>query len=469
MTDDPGLSEYTGFRELHHSERTRVLGAHRRADGAPVVLKMVAPGCGDPTAARILRWEYDVLQVVRGEGVVVASRLLQPSSGPILEMEDVGSLTLAEGPALPVEQVVLVGLQLAVVLTRIHRLGVLHRDIHPKNIAFAATTGRVTLLDFDAAARVEGRILRGADSGLGGAFGYWAPEQTGRIPIPVDQRTDLYSLGAVLYRLLTGSAPGSTEESLSAVHAALAVVPPAAHTQRPEIPVTLSRIVARLLAKVPEDRYQSAAGLSFDLTRARDELRLTSRISDFPLGTKDVSEVFSPSRRLFGREEALTTLRRAFGGMLRSGNGTIVTITGPPGVGKSALIAEGARELATSGGWIAAGRYDQTSPAPLSGFVEALHAAIRATLALPEHELAAVRIRVHDAVAEAGPAFLELVPKLKLLIPTLPAVPELPPAEAKNRTLAALDSFTRALHHPGRRLVLFLDDLQGRRPLDGAP
>lgn len=462
MIPDASLAEYTGLREAHHSDRTRVLHAHRRSDGTPVVLKMLAPGCGDPGVTRSLRWEYELLQVVRGEGVVGATRLIASPSGPILELEDLGGVTLATLPPLGVEPVIHVGIQLAGVLTRIHRLGVLHRDIHPKNIAFSADKGHVTLLDFDASARMEGRVLRSAEAGPGGAFGYWAPEQTGRIGVPVDARTDLFSLGAVLYRLLTGVAPGATDDALGAVHAALAVVPAAAHTVRPDVPPTLSRIVARLLAKVPEDRYQSAAGLMFDLTHARDDLRLTGRVSDFGLGARDVSEVFSPSRRLYGRAEALATLDRAF--TTAAEGGPVLTITGPPGVGKSALVAEAARQLAAGGGSIAEGRYDQTSPSPMSGVVEALHAAIRAALTLPERELVAVRARVTDAVEESGPAFLELVPKLKLLVPSLPPVPELPPAEARNRTLAGLDALVRALHTPSRRLVVFLDDLQWADP-----
>ncbi|GDX80018.1 hypothetical protein LBMAG42_18290 [Deltaproteobacteria bacterium] len=460
MIPDPSLSEYTGLREAHHSDRTLVLSAHRMNDGTPVMLKMVAPGCGDPGAARSLRWEYELLLLARGEAVVGTNRLIQSPSGPVLELEDLGEITLANAPALAAEQVLQIGIELATVLTRIHRLGVLHRDIHPENIAYSKATGRVTLLDFDAAARVEGRTQRSAEAGLGGAFGYWAPEQTGRINLPVDQRTDLYSLGAVLYRLLTGTAPGATDDALSAVHAALAIVPTPAHTLRPEVPATVSKIVARLLAKVPEDRYQSAAGLAFDLTRARDDLRLTRRVSDFPLGSRDVSEVFSPSRRLYGRADALAALAGTLSSGAASGNGTVVTITGPPGVGKSALVAEAARLIAAGGGAIAGGRYDQTAPSPMSGIVEALHAAIRAALTLPERELAVVRARVLDAVEESGPAFLDLVPKLKLLVPALPPVPELPPAEARNRTLAGLDALARALHTPSRRLVLFLDDLQ---------
>lgn len=454
----PKLHDYAGFREKHHSDRTLVLSARRVIDGEPVVLKMVAPGCGDPAAARSLRWEYEVLQLVRGAGVPAARRLIETPTGPVVELEDLGD-TLADARPLGVDQVLQLGIELANVLTRVHRAGVLHRDIHPKNIVFSKAHARYSLVDFGAAARVEGRIHKSADAGLGGAFGYWAPEQTGRFSRPLDHRTDLFSLGAVLFRQLCGAAPGATDDVLSAVHAALAVVPPPVQTLTPDVPATVSRIVARLLAKVPEDRYQSAAGLASDLTRARDEFRLSRRVSDFPLGSLDVSEVFAPSRRLQGRSNAIAVLGKALAAEGPGPGPPVVTVTGPTGVGKSALVAEGARVLAATGASIAIGRYDEQSSRPLMGIIEALHAAIRLALALPDRELAQVRERACVAVAECGPAFVDMVPKLRLLVPEVPAVPELPPAEARNRTLAGLDALARSLHTPARRLVLFLDDL----------
>ncbi|HND30582.1 MAG TPA: AAA family ATPase, partial [Myxococcota bacterium] len=375
-------------------------------------------------------------------------------------LEDLGPLTLEQLPEQPVGRVLHIAIQLATILGHVHAKGVLHRDLHPGNVAWDTDSERVTLLDFGAAARVERHSARGTAAGLGGAFGYWAPEQTGKWTNPIDRRTDLYALGGILYRVATGAAPGPEHDLLAAIHAALAVVPLPADQVRPSIPRPLARLISRLLCKIPDDRYQGANGLLADLLRMRDELRLTGRITDFELGTKDVPEILTLPRRLFGRDEALDQVQVALANEGNPELSPIIAISGPPGIGKSALVAEVARRVAAAGGSLVQGKFDQSSPSPLHGFTHPIGEAVRAVLSLPEAELHRVRESVRAAVQEAGPEFLDLVPRLRPLVPELTPVASLPPAEARNRTLAALEGLFRALRPAGRQVILFLDDLQ---------
>ena len=439
VASEPTLPEHTGVVEVQRTTRTLILRARRRADQLPVVLKSVAPGCNDPTAGRRLSDEFSILRDLNFDGVVRAHRLLATPQGPVLEMEDLGQTTLQDQTTpLPIDRILEVGVALTTALVKVHAAGVLHLDVSPTNIAIDPATGRVTLLDFSAGRRVEGRAARpAADGALGGTLGYWAPEQTGRLAVSVDRRTDLFSVGAVLYRLLVGVAPGPTDDMLRAVHAALALVPPAPSLLRAEVPEAISQIMMKLLEKVADDRYRGAHGVLHDLLRSRAALAANGTVSVFALGEQDVPEVFTPSRRLYGRDAPLAALQSWLVDAATSASHAAIAIVGPSGVGKSALVAEAARRFSIRGAQVASGQADHARGRPLAVLLEALTAAIRARLGLPEATLAQIRARARAAVSEAGPAVLDIVPGLQALAGELAPVADLAPAEALNRTAAA--------------------------------
>jgi serine/threonine protein kinase len=116
-----------------------------------------------------------------------------------------------------------------------------------------------------------------------GNLAYTNPEQTGRINHRVAFASDLYSLGIVFYEMLTGRLPFYSDDPLVLIHAHLAKEAPKVHEVNPNIPVALSKIVAKLMLKSPEKRYQSSGGLLADLIRCRDEFSAIGTIREFPL------------------------------------------------------------------------------------------------------------------------------------------------------------------------------------------
>src|SRR6185437_11599812 len=97
---------------------------------------------------------------------------------------------------------------------------------------------------------------------LEGTIAYLSPEQTGRMNRDIDYRTDFYSLGVTFYQMLTGRVPFDSDDPLEVIHGHIARMPPSPRELRPAIPVPISDMVMRLLAKAAEERYQSAAGLA---------------------------------------------------------------------------------------------------------------------------------------------------------------------------------------------------------------
>ena len=113
-----------------------------------------------------------------------------------------------------------------------------------------------------------------------------APELTGRMRRAVDHRADLYALGATFYEMLVGTPPFPRSSAAELVHAHLASLPVSPAVMAPAVPILLSDIVLKLLAKMPEERYQSADGLVADLQEARRQWRSRGNDAFVPAGAR---------------------------------------------------------------------------------------------------------------------------------------------------------------------------------------
>ena len=154
--------------------------------------------------------------------------------------------------------------QVADALDYAHHAGIVHRDIKPSNIMFGPD-GHVTLMDFGLVRAIEGSKLT-LSGAVVGTPEYMAPEQA--LGNPVDGRTDIYSLGVVIFRMLTGRMPFVRPTPMAIAYAHAHDPPPPLRALRPDLPRSIEAVVLKALAKRPDERYQSGAQLAADFDLA---------------------------------------------------------------------------------------------------------------------------------------------------------------------------------------------------------
>ncbi|XXX82645.1 ATP-binding sensor histidine kinase [Sorangium sp. So ce134] len=449
---------------LHEGHRTRLLRAVRSADGRPVILKVLDPRRSRPQDLERLKHEYAIGKALSHEAIVAPLALETYEGLPALVLEDFGGEPLDRciGAPMQIERFLDLAIRIAAGVAELHQRDVIHKDLKPQNILVNAATGQVKLADFDLASRLSReQPPAGPPRLIEGSLPYMAPEQTGRMNRAIDGRADLYALGVTFYQMLTGRLPFEARDPPEWVHCHVARAPPPPSALVPELPEVLSALVLKLLAKVAEDRYQTARGLKHDLARCLAEHRAAGRIEPFPLGERDVSGRFHVPRRLYGREGEVAALLRAFQRAVDTGSPELVLVSGYSGIGKSALVHDLCRPIVRERALFLSGKFDQYKrDIPYSTLVQAFRELVLELLADDEDHIADFRQRLLGALGINGQLIVEVIPQVELIIGRQPPVPELPPLEAQNRFRIAFRHFIGVFARKEHPLALFLDDLQ---------
>ena len=449
---------------LHRGNSTQIYRGIRQADGQAVVLKVLS---GEQYSDQELLKLQNHCQATRDlDGLsIVPPAVLEPTgSGYVLVMPDGQSISLRDYSArfsITLSDWFVIALQLSAILHKLFINRIIHKDINPTNILIHPDSKQIQLNDFCIASRLikETEEIRHPNV-LEGTLAYIAPEQTGRMNKGIDYRTDFYALGVTLFELLAGQLPFQSQDPLELVHCHLAKLAPALWDLKPEIPELVGHIVAKLMAKNAEERYQSALGLQYDLQLAQAQFNQNRIIKPFELGTQDRNNCFLIPEKLYGREVEVQSLLTAFD-RVACGGTELILVAGLSGIGKTAVINEVHKPILRQRGYFIKGKFDQFNRSiPLSAIVHALQDLMEQLLCESDAQLAQWKTQILVAVGGNGQVLIEVVPKLVTIIGKQPPVPELLGTEAQNRFNLTLQRFIAVFAAAEHPLVLFLDDLQ---------
>lgn len=434
----------------------------RFSDGTPVLVKLPAVEYPQYRILKRLDHEFRIASLLDPSWALHPVDILRLPALTALVLEYFPGAPLTALP-LPLEtgEFLRIALAVASSLAGAHRAGLVHRDVKPANI-IVGENGEVRLTGFGlaiphavhAAPTLQPVLLEGTPE-------YMAPEQTGQLNRGVDEQTDLFAAGTVFYELLTGELPCRGSDPLELIHCLVAVRPVPPERHREGVAPVLSAIVMKLLNKLPEERYQTAAGLRADLARCLEAWQQSGETPSFEVGKRDVCSRFVIPQHLYGREEEVAELLSCYARVLETGTPELLLVSGFAGIGKSALVAELQAPVLRERSFFVTGKFEQyLAGKPYATFAQALGGLVQRILMESDEQVARWRDDMAGAVGVNGGLMTELVPEIEVLIGEQPPVPDLPLTQAENRFHLVFRRVLQLFCRKDHPLVLFLDDLQ---------
>ncbi|MFC0399855.1 trifunctional serine/threonine-protein kinase/ATP-binding protein/sensor histidine kinase [Paraburkholderia rhizosphaerae] len=333
-----------------------------------------------------------------------------------------------------------------------HTAGLVHGDLNPSHILVDVDSSRSWLTGF-------GNRQREVDI-ADPDFAYKAPEQTGCVSGEVDERTDLYALGCIFYEMLTGQRP-PLHCADAAMHAHVDPHPATLASCFTGMPCQFAAILMKMLARRPEDRYQSACSLTADLSRCRSSYPADQAVASFPLDLKSIGRKFKKPRKLYGRTSELRVLTSSFERVAATGKPEFILLTGYSGSGKTSLVGNHILQLENTPHCYATGKCDPLKAAvPYYALVQAFQTLLRPIVGESDERFQATRAKLIDALGINAGALASLVPCAAVILGNLPPVPELTPELERLRFLRLTTQLLNAFATPECPLILFFDDLQ---------
>ncbi|GIW95373.1 MAG: ATPase [Pirellulaceae bacterium] len=351
------LFETYGLVSLENLGRTgRALKVRATTvDGRQVVIRRLSLGQVEPAVVARLQHESLTRQKMSDAGLVRPLDVRVQGDQLFLARPWVDGKPLAELPAgvhVPLSRILQLAEKICLSLAGLHQKGILHRSLHPRNVIVqqlrpeADDLVQVTLVDIGLSPHFapedlqEPEVLR--------LLNFMAPELAGLSSSELTPAADLYSVGIILFWLLSGEVPYSACDLRSLLYTVTTSPPPALYRLRPDVPRALEDVVHRLLKKTSDERYQSAEALLYDLRQIRTHLDQPGWLADFVVGTQDRRGRLSEPV-IVGRQAQRRHLE-AFLNRLAQGQRGAVAIEAESGAGKSRLLQETA-DKARSRSW----------------------------------------------------------------------------------------------------------------------
>lgn len=351
-------------------------------------------------------------------------------------------------------------LALAQLIGQIHQHSYILSQLSPNALYWSDDGSKVQLLDYRYASRVSSvhTFQISPDLDLA-ALRTLAPEATGRVNSPMDQRADLYALGILCYALASGRYPFEQKNAIELVHAHIAIEPEPLLELNKKLNPMLAAIIESLLQKNPARRYHSIAGVLRDLEQCQLPAPLQPQ-PPFALALSVGIRQLPLSNTLYEREDQLAKLTTTFEEVSSLPQRGLIVVKGYSGVGKTAVIEQLQPLARRQGAFFIRGKFDQFLKHSLYSAVKfALTELAEQLLLLPDDELSQWQAALQKAVGQDGHLLLKLSPQWQSIIGAQMNVTELMPVESQSRFDQLLTHLLQVFASKKRSVILFLDDM----------
>jgi len=467
MNDMEKVGNYILKEKVHETRNSSVYRGHKENSPESFIVKLLKTTHATPSEIAQFRQEYELIKSLDMKNVVQTIDILNYKGGFALVLEDFPGIPLnrhfSDDKKFNLRSFLTTSADIAAALGKLHARDVIHRNIKPKSILIHPDTEELKITDFGISAMLthENDEVYNPDF-IQGILVYMSPEQTGRMNRSVDYRTDLYSLGITLYEIVTGLLPFKSQDPMELIHAHIAMMPRAPVNLNSDIPVMISDIIMRLLAKNPEARYQNGFGLEADFRECLKQLEEKKKIQTFELGSKDISNRFIVPQKLFGREKEIAELISRFEEVANGDKRlSVMVVAGAPGIGKSAMINEIHKPIVARRGYFISGKYEPfRRDKPYSAIIQAFQVLVKQILSESEQRISLWKKNLLSTLGDNGRVITDVIPEVEWIIGKQPDLPLLGPEETRNRFKFVFEKFMSVFPQQEHPVALFLDDLQ---------
>lgn len=458
------VNRYTIIELIGKGALSEVYKAVDLQNNEVVAIKLLNQDVGSNAIDDVIRFrrEASIVSKLNHLNIVKIHEVIEDAGLRYIVMDFVPGESLAKifskAEKLKLNEIIEIIIEITNGLEHAHKAGIIHRDIKPENILICSKNNntdeitKVKLLDFGLAHIMDFTQLSQPEE-IVGTFSYMSPEQSGIINKPVDERSDLYSLGVIFYQLLTSELPFKGEHVGEILHQQVAKQPVPPSLICSAIPSLVEKIILKLLKKDPEERYQSARGLLIDLNK------YLKGETSFGLGQGDSKTKLKYRTRIIGREEELRKLQKLYDRAAK-GRGSFCLVCGEAGQGKTRLVEEFKRYVYEQGGEFIQGKcLAQENKIPYYSFCEALTNYLKAISRLGLQEKEACIQKMRENIGDLGEIIFRLAPEMRDVLGEAPQLESLEHERDNLRFNTVCANFFLGLGEKKRPLVIMLDDL----------